>query len=1139
MKKENIVKYIRGKIDYSKEKIGKCYTFQGDASFSDCQLPYLSTLPKRTRSIYQRCVLDEEKTSCLKNSHTLNRFPQTIQLHALSVPKDGNGLLHSVSTSVWSVADRKNTLRELLFISLRTDLNFQKRWRSQQLNTLHLSEKDSSVDLSTAWDDLMNSLSDSPSRTVSNDISSRYSDSLYIYVLANILRRPIIIVKDNQVESVNGHNYQNDDIGGVYLPLEWEPIECCKTPVIIGYSLNQYFPLVSEADILNTSQLEKKDPPVFPLVNSDLGGLLIRYLTEDEASKAWELLQCYLLVKEQEFHGGNDSLIKVPCAEIKLKPLETNENLLYAYLNVKKSGILRSVYKFLHPTSKIVQKNSQTEESSVRLGSNKSEQLENSVTDITTDSVYVDDLKNYNPEVYVKGEDLYNEIYKPSNTSVGERNRIHLTLESRLNNTDDHPLTPTAPPLSLEAHPFVGLYPVITDVCGNMLSNNIYPNCHECSQTELQRNNSVSPCLLTPVKKRDESFVELTRETISYGTTDHALTPTAPFPTMEPESCQQLLSMMDERCKNGCGYRCSNQTYPYCHECYQTEIQTNKQQGPNNIVASAPPQSLDIVAAESSDKSNSPVLTTRMYEPGVLDLNITNQSILPLVISSPGLHSKSQSHNSSENSLFHTNEQIGSLYKAEKIANKGWEDQNGKNIEQKMHSHLSDDLSEIKETFVTPHQKLSSESNRSKMVATNSSPHLHSENNTNHFAGTVRNIISCDTEFSVVLTTKVKCISPYCCTLVSGPDELCSKCQDVLRLSSSQTLPSQSNVDISQCETDKKLQTVTSQFDSNHKEMTPVPENKFDFDSCIQHSPPCRTTSGISLSGALIQQASDETQILEPSCQEYGKTDKENANNSNNVKSNSMKSHQTVQETIKKQENASLSSTFTRENNLCKDTTFLSSHNKNITAPHEAHSNNHFDLNHSSTIKTEVLASTASSAYLATSNPSGSPSIQSNKANEMHPPYDSHSSKNHLPSSAYPSSVPSFKHFEETSSSMYSLQPLSFTFSDPEQKSAIVTSMTKRMPYKNWQQSSTKSSYDFHPATNTNSPYNFQTTENTWKISAPKCVLPSCSNYGNTDKEGYCNNCYKIIRTQRILYREATRGVDVPDCGMLVMPLGC
>jgi OTU domain-containing protein 7 len=49
---------------------------------------------------------------------------------------------------------------------------------------------------------------------------------IHIYVLANILKRPIIVVSDSILRSANGDPLSPIPFGGIYLPLELNPQQC-------------------------------------------------------------------------------------------------------------------------------------------------------------------------------------------------------------------------------------------------------------------------------------------------------------------------------------------------------------------------------------------------------------------------------------------------------------------------------------------------------------------------------------------------------------------------------------------------------------------------------------------------------------------------------------------------------------------------------------------------------------------------------------------------------------------------------------------------------------------------------------------------------------------------------------------------
>lgn len=38
------------------------------------------------------------------------------------------------------------------------------------------------------------------------------------------------------------------NVGGIYLPLEWQPTECYKYPIVLGYDSQHFAPLITIKD---------------------------------------------------------------------------------------------------------------------------------------------------------------------------------------------------------------------------------------------------------------------------------------------------------------------------------------------------------------------------------------------------------------------------------------------------------------------------------------------------------------------------------------------------------------------------------------------------------------------------------------------------------------------------------------------------------------------------------------------------------------------------------------------------------------------------------------------------------------------------------------------------------------------------
>ena len=60
-------------------------------------------------------------------------------------------------------------------------------------------------------------------------------EELHVFVLAHVLRRPIIVVADTILKDSNGDALAPIPFGGIYLPLECKPSECHRSPLLLTY----------------------------------------------------------------------------------------------------------------------------------------------------------------------------------------------------------------------------------------------------------------------------------------------------------------------------------------------------------------------------------------------------------------------------------------------------------------------------------------------------------------------------------------------------------------------------------------------------------------------------------------------------------------------------------------------------------------------------------------------------------------------------------------------------------------------------------------------------------------------------------------------------------------------------------------
>ena len=106
-------------------------------------------------------------------------------------------------------------------------------------------------------------------RTGSNSWQPRYEGLAEIHIcsLVHVLRRPIIVISDNWIYDFEGKALSPIPFAGVYLPVECEPSDCCRVPLVLAYSSSHFSPVVStelqsqtvesSSNVANTSNEEK------------------------------------------------------------------------------------------------------------------------------------------------------------------------------------------------------------------------------------------------------------------------------------------------------------------------------------------------------------------------------------------------------------------------------------------------------------------------------------------------------------------------------------------------------------------------------------------------------------------------------------------------------------------------------------------------------------------------------------------------------------------------------------------------------------------------------------------------------------------------------------------------------------------
>uniref|UniRef100_A0A9J8ADJ2 ubiquitinyl hydrolase 1 n=2 Tax=Cyprinus carpio carpio TaxID=630221 RepID=A0A9J8ADJ2_CYPCA len=206
------------------------------------------------------------------------------RLYALWNRTAGDCLLDSVLQATWGIYDKDSVLRKALHDSLHDCSHwFYSRWKEweswySQSFGLHFSLREEQWQEDWAF---ILSLASQPGASL---------EQTHIFVLAHILRRPIIVYGVKYYKSFRGETLGYTRFQGVYLPLLWEQSFCWKSPIALGYTRGHFSALVGmETDGYDNrgagANLNTDDDitvTFLPLVDSERKLLQIHFLSAQE-----------------------------------------------------------------------------------------------------------------------------------------------------------------------------------------------------------------------------------------------------------------------------------------------------------------------------------------------------------------------------------------------------------------------------------------------------------------------------------------------------------------------------------------------------------------------------------------------------------------------------------------------------------------------------------------------------------------------------------------------------------------------------------------------------------------------------------------------------------------------------------------
>uniref|UniRef100_A0A3Q3QK01 ubiquitinyl hydrolase 1 n=1 Tax=Monopterus albus TaxID=43700 RepID=A0A3Q3QK01_MONAL len=294
-----------------------------DTPLCTFQLPDLTLYRDDFRGFIERDLIEQSMMVALEHAGRLNWWTKVVpncqNLLPLATSGDGNCLLHAASLGMWGFHDRDLMLRKSLYALMDHGLEreaLKRRWRWQQTQ----QNKESGLvyteeEWQKEWNELLK-LASNLAQTMAESSDEPVYESLeefHVFVLAHVLRRPIVVVADTMLRDSGGEAFAPIPFGGIYLPLEVPAAKCHRSPLVLAYDQAHFSALVS----MEQKDGSKEQAVVIPLTDSEHKMLPLHFAVDP--GKDWE--------------WGKDDTDNVMLASVALS-LEAKLQMMHSYMTV-------------------------------------------------------------------------------------------------------------------------------------------------------------------------------------------------------------------------------------------------------------------------------------------------------------------------------------------------------------------------------------------------------------------------------------------------------------------------------------------------------------------------------------------------------------------------------------------------------------------------------------------------------------------------------------------------------------------------------------------------------------------------------------------------------------------------------------
>jgi hypothetical protein len=271
-------------------------------------LSELDREPRGVRDAVLEGVLDQGMQKRLEVEEKIINWERScMHLSCLKTLGDGNCLMHSASLAMWGIHDRDLILRSAVFSAFTHSKSraLFDRWQSDRRNELR--QLDASMD-PHIWDAEYQQIVDMVNPRKPGGRMDSLTD-FHIFILCNVLRRPIIVYGTARVHSIStGASFGPNNIPGVYLPLLWTTDCILKDPLMLAYVGSHFSALVP------CDKHHGNIPPAIPLCDQHGRILPVKFLLPNEVNAEDAYRRDYMCVSTIRHSSGS-----IPVAQLNIR----------------------------------------------------------------------------------------------------------------------------------------------------------------------------------------------------------------------------------------------------------------------------------------------------------------------------------------------------------------------------------------------------------------------------------------------------------------------------------------------------------------------------------------------------------------------------------------------------------------------------------------------------------------------------------------------------------------------------------------------------------------------------------------------------------------------------------------------------